>query len=73
MQLLHTPAALSASFDEPNLLVSAGLVPAVRLAEKVGLPDLAAEYLSVPGPAGPTRGQGDVAGGGDGRRGRQHR
>ena len=49
MQLLHTPAALSASFDEPNLLVSAGLVPAVRLAEKVGLPDLAAEYLSVTG------------------------
>ena len=45
MQLLHTPAALSASFDEPNLLVSAGLVPAVRLAEKVGLPDLAAEQM----------------------------
>jgi hypothetical protein len=56
MQLLHTPAALSASFDEPNLLVSAGLVPAVRLAEKVGLPDLAAEYLSVPGPAGANAG-----------------
>ena len=52
MQLLHTPAALSASFDEPNLLVSAGLVPAVRPAERVGLPELAAEHLSVPGPAG---------------------
>jgi hypothetical protein len=40
MQLSHTPARCSASFDEPNLLVSAGLVPAMRLAEKVGLPTL---------------------------------
>ncbi len=46
MQLSHTPAALSASFDEPNLLVSAGLVPALRLADKVGLPDLVAEHVT---------------------------
>ncbi len=52
MLLSHSPARLSASFDEPNLLVSSGLVPAVRLAEKVGLPVLAAEHLSLPGPAG---------------------
>ena len=33
--------AVDRAFDEPNLVVSAGLVPAVRLAVKVGLPDLA--------------------------------
>jgi hypothetical protein len=46
MQLSHSPAALSASFEEPNLLVSAGLVPAVRLAQKVGLNELAEQYVS---------------------------
>jgi len=46
MQLSHTPTRCSASFDEPNLVVSAGLVPAVRLAVKVGLPDLAAEHVT---------------------------
>ena len=56
MQLSHTPTALSASFDEPNLLVSAGLVPALRLAQKVGLPDLADEHLSLRGPAGANAG-----------------
>ncbi len=47
MQLSHTPAALSASFDEPNLLVSAGLVPAVRLAQRVGLYDLSEQHVTV--------------------------
>ena len=37
MQLCHTPAALSAVFDEPNLIASAGLVPAVALADRIGL------------------------------------
>lgn len=46
MQLSHTPAALSASFDEPNLLVSAGLVPALRLAQRVGLPQLSEEHVT---------------------------
>ncbi len=46
MQLSHSPARCSASFDEPNLVVSAGLVPAVRLAEKVGLPDLAEQHVT---------------------------
>lgn len=52
MQLSHSPARLSASFDEPNLLVSAGLVPAVRLAEKVGLPDLAGQHVTAGSNAG---------------------
>jgi len=36
----------SASFDEPNLVSSAGLVPAVELAEQAGLRRLADEQLS---------------------------
>ena len=49
MQLCHTPAALSAVFDEPNLIACAGLVPAVALADRIGLRDLADEWLTVPG------------------------
>ena len=52
MQLCHTPAALSAVFDEPNLIASAGLVPGVALADRIGLRDLADEWLTVPGSAG---------------------
>ena len=52
MQLCHTPAALSATFDEPNLIASAGLVPGVALADRIGLRDLAEEWLTVPGSAG---------------------
>ena len=52
MQLCHTPAALSAAFDEPNLIASAGLVPAVALADRIGLRGLADEWLTVPGSTG---------------------
>jgi Transposase DDE domain group 1 len=52
MQLCHTPAALSAAFDEPNLIASAGVVPAVALADRIGLRDLADEWLTVPGSNG---------------------
>jgi hypothetical protein len=37
MQLSHTPAAIDASFDDPNLIGSAGLLPLVALAEAAGL------------------------------------
>jgi hypothetical protein len=49
MQLCHTPAALSAVFDEPNLIAFAGLVPAAALADRVGLRELADKWLTVPG------------------------
>ena len=52
MQLSHTSAALSVSFDEPNLVASGGLVPALALAERAGLSRLAEEWLTVPGSAG---------------------
>ena len=48
MQVSHTPAAVSASFDEPNLVSTAGLLPVMRLAQESGLRDLVDERLSVP-------------------------
>ncbi len=47
MRLLHTAARTRASFDDPNLVSHAGLVPAVRLAENVGVEDLVAEHVHV--------------------------
>jgi hypothetical protein len=48
MRLCHTRPVRAASFDEPNLVSSAGLVPVMRLAADAGLGDLALEHLSVP-------------------------
>jgi Transposase DDE domain group 1 len=51
MQLSHAVAAVDVAFDEVNLIADAGLVPVVALAEQVGLPELVAEHLSIPGAA----------------------
>uniref|UniRef100_UPI000566BF1D IS1380 family transposase n=1 Tax=Arthrobacter sp. H14 TaxID=1312959 RepID=UPI000566BF1D len=48
MQLFHSPGSMSVSFDDENLVSTAGLVPAMGLAQDAGLQDLAAEWLSVP-------------------------
>ena len=37
MQLLHSLAKMHASFDDPNLVSHAGLVPVMALAERAGL------------------------------------
>jgi hypothetical protein len=42
----------TAVFDEPNLVSHAGLVPAICLATRAGLIDLADHHLTVPGGAG---------------------
>ena len=47
MRLLHTAAKTTARFDDPNLVSHAGLVPAVRLAQNVGLEELVTEHLRV--------------------------
>ena len=47
MRLLHTAAKTHARFDDPNLVSHAGLVPAVRLAQNVGLEGLVAEHVRV--------------------------
>ena len=48
MQFKHAPAAVSAVFDDPNLVSVAGLVPMLRLAGQAGLAELAQDRLSVP-------------------------
>ena len=48
MQLSHSPRKISATFDDPNLVSSSGLVPVLALAEEAGLRNLAGEHLSVP-------------------------
>ncbi|MEW1914948.1 hypothetical protein AB0442_42485 [Kitasatospora sp. NPDC085895] len=55
MKSSHSSAALTAAFDEPNLIADAGLV---RLAERVGIPGLAGKRLRIAVPAtaaAPTR------------------
>jgi hypothetical protein len=42
-----TPAAVSAAFDDPNLIAHAGLVPVMRLAERCGLPGLVAQRVKL--------------------------
>ena len=45
MRLLHSLARTSASFDDPNLVSHAGLVPVMALAQRAGLGQLAAELV----------------------------
>jgi hypothetical protein len=52
MQVLHGPAALSAVFDDPNLVSCAGLAPVVALAGRAGLAELTASHVHVPGEQG---------------------
>ena len=52
MQLSHAVPVRRAVFDDPNLVSHAGLVPAVKLASRAGLIDLADKKLTVPGGAG---------------------
>jgi hypothetical protein len=48
MRLSHSLARTSAVFDESNLVSSGGLVPALALADRAGLGELADEHLIVP-------------------------
>jgi len=52
MQLSHTSPVVSATFDEPNLVSAAGLVPLMALAQQAGLRQLGDEHLSVPSDKG---------------------
>jgi Transposase DDE domain group 1 len=47
MRSSHTPGSVSAGFDDPSLIGYAGLVPLVRLAERVGLPALVSDHLDL--------------------------
>ncbi len=59
MQASHK---VSAVFDDPNLIGSAGLVPVMRLAEKAGLHGLLEEHLSVPSANGAVKAASVLAG-----------
>jgi hypothetical protein len=48
MQVSHAARVVFASFDDPNLVSTAGLVPIMKLAEKAGLGALAQKWLTVP-------------------------
>ena len=52
MRLLHSLARTRASFDDPNLVSHAGLVPVMGLAERAGLGDLVAERVRPGGACG---------------------
>src|SRR3954453_10004313 len=57
MQLSHIRPVVSATFDEPNLVAAAGLVPLMALARKAGLRELAEERVSVPTDKGANAGR----------------
>ncbi len=47
MRLSHARRAISARFDDPNLVSCAGLVPVMALADRCGLPALLAEHVKI--------------------------
>jgi len=56
VRLLHTLAKTRASFDDPNLISHAGLVPLAALAERARLHDLAAAHVRPDGGRGANAG-----------------
>ncbi len=51
MQSSHAVTKIDVAFDDPNLIVDAGLVAVVALAERVGLPDLVTDRVKIAGAA----------------------
>jgi Transposase DDE domain group 1 len=49
VKVSHRPAELFAAFDDPDLIAHAGLVPAIRLAERCGLAALVAAKVKLTG------------------------
>jgi hypothetical protein len=52
MRLLHALARTHASFDDPNLVSRAGLVPVMALAQQAGLGELVVRHVEPGGPCG---------------------
>jgi len=52
VRLLHGLAKIHASFDDPNLVSRAGLVPVMALAQRAGLAALAGEHVAIAGRCG---------------------
>jgi Transposase DDE domain group 1 len=47
VRLLHGLAKIHATFDDPNLVSRAGLIPVMALAQRAGLGDLAEEHVRI--------------------------
>jgi hypothetical protein len=47
MRLSHARCAVSASFDDPNLVSCAGLAPLLALADRAGLRRLVADHVCI--------------------------
>ena len=52
MRLLHSLAKIHATFDDPNLVSRAGLVPVMALAQRAGLAGLAGVHVRPAGRCG---------------------
>ena len=52
MRLSHSPARTQASFDDPDLVSRAGLIPVMALAERCGLAALVRQHVQAGGRAG---------------------
>ena len=52
MRLLHDLAKIHGTFDDPNLVSRAGLVPVMALAQRAGLAALVEEHLRIARPCG---------------------
>jgi hypothetical protein len=52
VRLLHDLAKIHATFDDPNLVSRAGLVPVMALAQRAGLADLVNEHVRIARPCG---------------------
>jgi hypothetical protein len=52
VRLSHDPGKTHVSFDDPNLVSRAGLVPVLALAERAGLATLVREHVTAGGPCG---------------------
>jgi DDE family transposase len=52
MRLSHDPMRTRASFDDPNLVSRAGLVPVMSLAERAGLESLVRRHVGIAAPCG---------------------
>ena len=56
MRLLHDLAKIHVTFDDPNLVSRAGLVPVMALAQRAGLGELAGEHVRIGHRCGPLAG-----------------
>jgi hypothetical protein len=52
VRLLHDLAKIDATFDDPNLVSRAGLVPVMALADRAGLAALVEKHVRIARPCG---------------------